>query len=151
MQRAFLCSVLLLRTAGSGTIQGTVVEHLSGRPLARTLVALTAVGPQGAGGGGVATRANSTGQFRFLNLAAGAYLLSAARTGFATLQYGQKNWKSAGTPIFLPEPDSNFTAELRLHHLGAITGMVWDETRLDWPSRMWWCTTIRGRHGCWTA
>jgi hypothetical protein len=134
MERAFLCAVLLLRTAGAGTIQGTVVEHLSGRPLARALVTLTAVGPQGAGGA-VATRANTTGQFRFVNLAAGAYLLSAARTGFATMQYGQKNWKSAGAPIFLPEPESNFTAELRLHHLGAITGAVWDENQVGLPGQ----------------
>jgi len=130
MERAFLCAVLVARTAGAGTIQGTVVEHLSGRPLARALVTLTAVGPQEAGGG-VATRANSTGQFRFLNLAAGAYLLSATRTGFVTLQYGQKNWKSAGTPIFLSEPDTNFTAELRLRRLSAITGMVWDENQVE--------------------
>jgi hypothetical protein len=134
MERAFLCAILLLRTTGAGTIQGTVVEHLSGRPLARALVALTAVGPQGTGGN-LATRANSTGQFRFLNLGAGAYLLSAARNGFATLQYGQKNWKSAGTPIFLPEPESNFIAELRLHHLGAISGAVWDENQVGLPSQ----------------
>src|SRR5579872_546553 len=134
MEKALLCSVLLLRTAGAGTIQGTVVEHLSGRPLARALVALTAVGPQGAGGG-LATRANSTGQFRFLNLVRGAYLLSAARSGFATVQYGQRNWKSTGTPIFLPEQDSNFTAELRLHHLGAITGAVWDENQVGLPGQ----------------
>src|SRR5690348_2842692 len=129
MQRAFLCAALLLRIAVAATIQGNVVEHLSGRPLARALVKLTAVGPRGAGGA-VEARANTTGQFRFLNLSAGAYLLSASRNGFATLQYGQKNWKSAGAPIFLPEPDSNFTAELRLHRLGAITGTVWDENQV---------------------
>jgi hypothetical protein len=87
--------------------------------------------PPGAGAGGAdrgwvaCSRGypNSTGQFRFLNLVAGTYLLSAVRTRFAPQQYGQKNWKSAGTPIFLPEPDEHHR-RLRTKHCGnhLITG-----------------------------
>ena len=129
MRRTVLSALFVLRIAGAATIQGTALENLSGRPLARAVVKLTAVGPQGAGDT-IETGANTTGQFRFSNLNPGAYLLSATRIGFATLQYGQRDWKSAGRPIFIEEQDSVFTAELRLRRLGAITGTVWDENQV---------------------
>jgi hypothetical protein len=129
MRRTVLCALLVLRITGAATIQGTAVENLTGRPLARAVVKLTAVGPQG-GADSIETAANTTGQFRFSNLGSGAYLLSAGRIGFATLRYGQKDWKSAGKPIFIEDQDSVFTAELRLRRLGAITGTVWDENQV---------------------
>ena len=119
MRRTVLCALLVLRIAGAATIQGTAVENLTGRPLARAVVKLTAVGPQG-GANSIETAANTTGLFRFSNLGPGAYLLSAARIGFATLQYGQKDWKSAGKPIFIEGQDSVFTAELRQRRLGPL-------------------------------
>src|SRR5215831_15133799 len=134
MKRAALYTLLLLRAAEAATIQGTVVEHVSGRPLARAQVQLTTVGPQGAGGG-TETHASSTGQFRFSNLSAGVYLVSAARVGFATSQYGQKDWKTAGLPIFLAERESSVMLELRLRRLGVITGMVWDENQVGLPDQ----------------
>src|SRR5262249_16238070 len=134
MKRAALYTVLLLRAAEAATIQGTVVEHVSGRPLARAQVQLTTVGPQGAGGG-IETHASSTGQFRFSNLSAGVYLVSAVRVGFATAQYGQKDWKGTGLPIVLAERESSVVLELRLRRLGAITGMVWDENQVGLPEQ----------------
>jgi len=134
MKRAALYTLLLLRAADAATIQGTVVEHVSGRPLARAQVQLTTVGPQGAGGG-TETHASSTGQFRFSNLSAGVYLVSAVRVGFATAQYGQKDWKGTGLPIVLAERESSVVLELRLRRLGAITGMVWDENQVGLPEQ----------------
>jgi len=72
MRRTVLCALFVLRIAGAATIQGTALENLSGRPLARAVVKLTAVGPKG-GADSIETAANTTGQFRFSNLGPGAY------------------------------------------------------------------------------
>ncbi|HUJ21250.1 MAG TPA: carboxypeptidase-like regulatory domain-containing protein [Bryobacteraceae bacterium] len=120
--------------AHSAVIRGVVLEHSTGRPLARAEVRISSVGARGAGGA-VTTRANSSGLFFVSGLAPGGYLLSAVRKGFAVLRYGQKTWKAAGTPIILPEQDSSFVAELRLRRLGAITGAVLDENQVGLPDQ----------------
>lgn len=130
MRRAVIAVMLLPRLAGAASIQGTVVEHISSRPLAWAEVKLTVIGAQGTAGSEIKTRANSMGQFLFSRLSVGAYILSASRTGFAELHYGQKTWKAAGAPIVLAEPDSHCVADLRLRRLGAISGMVWDENQV---------------------
>jgi hypothetical protein len=130
MRRAVIAAYMLPRLASAASIQGMVVEHFSGRPLARAEVKLTVIGPQGTAGSEIKTRASSAGQFLFSGLGVGAYLLSASRTGFAELRYGQKTWKAAGAPIVLSEADSHFLAELRLRRLGAIAGIVWDENQV---------------------
>lgn len=127
--------VALTRLASAASIQGTVVEHLSGRPLARAEVKLASIGAQGAAGAEIKTRANTVGQFLLSGLGVGAYLLSASRPGFAELRYGQKTWKAAGTPIVLAEPASHYVAELRLRRLGAVAGTVWDENQVGLPEQ----------------
>lgn len=134
MQKTGLLLLLVLQLASGAAIQGTVVENSSGRPLARALVTLVTIGAHGAGGS-FSVRANSSGQFVFSELRAGAYLISASRTGFAPMRYGQKTWKAAGTPIFMPDAESNFVAELRLRRLGAIAGTVWDENQVGVPEQ----------------
>lgn len=125
-----MAAMLLPGLASAASIQGTVVEHLSSRPLARAEVKLAVIGPLGTAGSEITARTNSMGQFLFPRLGVGAYLLSASRTGFAELRYGQKTWKGASAPIVLAEPDSRYVTELRLRRLGAIAGMVWDENQV---------------------
>ncbi len=106
-------------------LQGSVVDNRSGRPLARARV--TIEGP-GSGPAGNSVWSDSGGRFVFTGLPAGAFLVSAQRASYATAKYGQRDWKSPGTPIVL-EAEGSFSAELRLRKLGSVSGEVLDENR----------------------
>jgi Carboxypeptidase regulatory-like domain len=120
----------VLRPADAAIIRGTVVENQTGHPLARTLVVATPVA--GTSGGAKSTRTDLYGGFVFEDLPAGAFLVSAARKGFATVHYGQKQWKSAGLPVILEE-NQRMQLEIRLPRLGAIAGRVVDENDVGMP------------------
>jgi hypothetical protein len=110
-------------------LQGSVVDNRSGRPLARARV--TIEGP-GSGPAGNTVWSDAGGRFVFSGLPAGAFLVSAQRASYATAKYGQRDWKSPGTPIVL-EADGSFSVELRLRKLGVATGEVLDENRAPLP------------------
>ena len=126
---------LLLSTlapaAFAGAIQGIVVEHVSGRPLARARVKLEALfgnKPELVS----ALLSNRSGQFTFHSLPDGYYLLSAARPGFGAAAYGQKRSNAAGSLIAVSR-ESVLFAELRLKRLAAISGRVVDENQVGLP------------------
>ena len=125
---------LLLWLAASAleaaVIRGVVVENQTGRPLARALVTVQPVA--GTPGAAQSARTNLYGAFEFSPVAAGAYLVTASRRGFATLEYGQKRWKAAGVPIVVDE-SGTAALNLRLPRLGAITGWVVDENDVGLP------------------
>jgi hypothetical protein len=116
--------------ASAAVIRGMVVENQTGHPLARTLVVASPVA--GTSGGAKSTRTDLYGGFVFEDLPAGAFLVSAARKGFASVQYGQKQWKSAGLPVILEE-NQRMQLEIRLPRLGAIAGRVVDENDVGMP------------------
>jgi len=111
-------------------IRGVVVENQTGRPLARALVTVQPVA--GTPGAPISVRTNVYGAFEFPPLAPGAYLVTASRRAFATLQYGQKRWKAAGVPVVLDEAASA-TLSLRLPRFGSIAGTVVDENDVGLP------------------
>jgi hypothetical protein len=117
----------LLLIAGApvsaAVIKGVVLEYGSGRALARTKVTLEG---RGATGVSLSGSTDSSGQFVFDALPAGAYVLVAQRRGFAQARYGQHDYNSPATPIVL-EAENSFIAELRMHRLPAITGGITDE------------------------
>lgn len=117
---------------GAGTIQGVVLEHVSSRPLARTVVRLDPVPGAGAAVRPLATRTGRAGQFVFPVIAPGIYLLTAVRQGYFPASYGQRLPIGRGTPIEVTQ-DSTVFAELRLRHKGAITGRVLDENGVGAP------------------
>jgi hypothetical protein len=125
---------LLLLVAGGGLqaaiIKGMVVENQSGKPLARTQVALRPV--PGSPGPTVTARTNTYGAFEFVNLPGGSYLLGAARRGFMPVQYGQKNWRAAGTPIVVDAEQSTFLY-VRMPRYASISGIVVDENDVGLP------------------
>jgi large repetitive protein len=125
--------ILLLACAcalNAAIIQGTVVEAQTGRPLARTLVTANPVA--GTTGSAKSVRTSVYGAFELEGLPAGAYLVTASRRAFATTQYGQKQWKSAGLPVVLEEPQK-IQIQIRLPRLGAITGKIVDENEVGLP------------------
>lgn len=115
---------LLIGVLQAATIRGIVVENQTAHPLARTLVVAAPV--TGTTGAAQSVRTNQYGAFTFENIPAGAYLVSAARKGFAPIQYGQKQFKSAGLPVIL-EDNQRMDIEIRLPRLGAVAGKVLDE------------------------
>jgi hypothetical protein len=111
----------------AGVIQGTVLEHASGRPLARTIVRLQPVpGQTDPGVRGLQTRASTTGHFVFPAVPTGLYLVTTQREGYAPAAYGQRRLTGQGTPVQVT-PDSDLFAEFRMRRMGAISGRVLDE------------------------
>src|ERR1051326_3765413 len=130
-------SLMLLMAAGAlgpvlqgAVIRGNVVEHSSGKPLARTQIVLAPL--PGTPGQTQAIRSNTYGNFEFVGLAGGAYIVSAARRGFPPVQYGQKNWRAAATPVVLAEDQATFL-NIRMPRYGAITGIAVDENDVGLP------------------
>jgi protocatechuate 3,4-dioxygenase beta subunit len=125
--------LLLALTAGmlqAAVIRGTVVEHQSGKVLARALVVVTPV--QGTPGAAISVRTNSYGAFETSALPAGAYLVSVARRGFAPALYGQKRWKAPGIPVVLEEAQST-SLNIRMPRFGSVTGIILDENDVGLP------------------
>jgi protocatechuate 3,4-dioxygenase beta subunit len=117
--------------AVAAVIRGVVLDRSTGRPLARSLVTLRPV--DGVGGKPQSLRADRTGQFTF-SVSAGMYLLRASRDGFAPFQYGQREWKSAGKPMFV-EQDGSLYLDIRLRRYAAISGTVLDENEIGIPDQ----------------
>jgi protocatechuate 3,4-dioxygenase beta subunit len=126
-----LLAALCCCAAHAAVIRGVVLDHATGRPLARSQVTLRPV--EGTGGKPQSQRAGHTGQFTF-TVPAGMYLLRATRDGFAPFQYGQKEWKSAGKPMSV-EQDGSLYLDLRLRRYAAISGTVLDENEVGIPDQ----------------
>ena len=125
-------AILLASAAAQGAvIEGYVVENLTGRPLARSRVALVPLGAGVRSGAPVFT--DSTGHFLFASVGAGAFVLMAEKRGYATASFGQKRWNGPGTPVVV-ERDSRFAAEIRLSRFGAVSGTVVDENGVGIPT-----------------
>ena len=114
----------------AASIRGTVVENQTSRPVARTAVQLLPIA--GTPGQTIAARTNRFGVFEFSGVAAGTYVLKAARRGFLAMEYGQKRWNSAGLP-FPVQADEAVNLTIRLFRYGAITGTVTDENEVGLP------------------
>jgi protocatechuate 3,4-dioxygenase beta subunit len=126
--------LLLVLSAASihaaGVIRGMVVENQSGKPLSRATVVLQPI--DGTPGSPRPVRTSTYGSFEFASLADGAYIVKASRRGFLPTEYGQKQWNSAGVPVFLKDNASTFLT-IRLPRYGAITGTVVDENDVGVP------------------
>src|SRR5271168_2586691 len=121
--------LVLLAAAASlraGTIQGVVLEQMSGRPLARAVVRLDPVPRSGAANQPLTLRSGRSGQFVFPVVPPGFYLLTANHEGYFPAGFGQRIATGHGVAIEVTT-DSTLFAELHIHHKGAITGRVFDE------------------------
>ena len=126
----WLLLALLTGALDAAVIRGVVVEHQTGKPLARAQVVLQPVA--GTTGPTLSARTNPYGAFEFPPVAPGAYLVSTSKRSFAPLQYGQKQWKSAGVPLILDEAATPFLS-LRLQRFGSIAGAIVDENDVGLP------------------
>jgi hypothetical protein len=128
--RTMLLAAVLAVSLRAAAIRGTVVEHATGRPLARTLVVIQPIaGTQAAA---QSVRTDGYGVFEFPPVPGGAYLVLASRRSFAPVQYGQKQWKGSGVPVVVEET-ATAVLSIRLQRFGAIVGTVLDENDVGLP------------------
>ncbi len=130
MRIAFLFALAVALRAA--TVQGNVVEHQTGKPLSRVLLKLLPL--PGVPSAAMTTRSNEYGAFSFSSVPPGAWLLSASRQDYVTVQYGQKQWTSAGQAVVLDEAASVFL-NIRMPRYGAINGRVLDENEVGIPNQ----------------
>ena len=126
MLRSFCLALLAFApgAASAALIRGNVVENQSGKPLARAVVTLTPV--QGTPGGAQSVHTNGYGTFSFESLAGGGYVIRVSKLGFMPMEYGQKQWNSAGRPVFVTS-DASESVTIRLPRYGAVSGTIVDE------------------------
>jgi protocatechuate 3,4-dioxygenase beta subunit len=124
--RSALASLVLCFACHAGVVRGIVYEHVSGLPLARTVIQLQPVPRPGVENKTLSMRASSGGTFAFLDVPDGLYFLIATRDPYFPAYYGQRRPDGYGKPIPVNK-DTDLFAELRMYRKGAITGRVLDE------------------------
>jgi hypothetical protein len=111
-------------TTPAGLIAGRVVAADTGRPVKRARVSVSAA--ELPGGRGVLT--DDDGMFQIVELPAGRYTVSASKSGFVSLTYGQRRPLQAGTPLQLDEGQELRNVQIHLPRGSVIAGHVYDET-----------------------
>jgi hypothetical protein len=107
----------------TGRMTGRVLAADNGRPVKRARVFINAA--ELPGGRGVLT--DDTGTFDFPELPAGRYTLTASKSGFIGLSYGQRRPLQAGTPLQLLEGQQIKGIDFRLPRGGVLAGHIFDE------------------------
>jgi uncharacterized protein (DUF2141 family) len=109
---------------GTGAITGTVVTADSGQPARRVRVNLSGTELRG----GRSATTDDSGTFAFAALPAGRYNLSASKSGYVSVSYGQRRPGAGrpGTPIQLGD-GQKLQVQLQIPRGGVITGTVLDE------------------------
>jgi hypothetical protein len=115
-----------------GRLSGRVLAADNGRPVKRARVFITAA--ELPGGRGVLT--DDSGTFDFAELPAGRYTLTASKSGFIGLSYGQRRPLQAGTPLQLTDGQQLRGIEFRLPRGGVLAGHVFDEDGDAMPGAM---------------
>ena len=107
-----------------GRITGRVLAADNGRPIKRARAYVSAPElPEGRG-----TLTDDSGVFELTELPAGRYTLTASKTGFIALSYGQRRPFQAGTPLQLRDGQQMGGIEFRLPRGSVVAGHVFDET-----------------------
>jgi len=113
----------------AAVIRGSVVEHATGKFLARAVVTVQPVAPTP--GTPVSGKTNVSGLFEFA-VVPGTYVVKVARAGFMPVEYGQRRWNSAGLPFAVDESMPAFL-QIRMPRWGSISGSVVDENDIGLP------------------
>lgn len=109
----------------SGSIAGTLISLDTGRPIRHGDVTISG----GDGGQAKTMTTDDQGAFTFTQLPAGAYFLSAHKSGYLDVTYGQKRPGGGASGTAIPLADSQHVTNLKfaLPRGGVITGLVTDE------------------------
>lgn len=110
---------------GVGRIFGSVVDAVSGKPIARARILLLPASGQGPRLTNW-TRSDDKGRFEYTALSAQRYTLRVTAPRFVSLEYGQKEPGDAGAEILLRDGEP-FRVDIKLSPTNAIEGMLLDE------------------------
>ncbi len=124
---------------GTATIRGRIVGADNGVPLRRARLVLSAAGLERP----FYAATDAQGRYEFTELAAGRYTLMVSKSGYVTLQYGQRRAFEAGKPIDLAAGATLDRIDVTLPRGGVISGTVVDD--LGEPVALTRVTAFRSR------
>jgi hypothetical protein len=136
--RLFAVLFFVITSVQAAVVQGVVLDDETGNPLARTQVTLTPL--PGTQAGTIAIRAGDRGGFTILSVRPGWYVLKTTRRGYAETEAGQLRPGRPGMPFEITEEAVSNFFQIRMRHLGVITGSVLDENNVgipDWPVHLY--------------
>lgn len=110
--------------AGTASISGIVSAADTGRPLKRARVIVAGTGAARQPRSAVS---DERGRFQVSGLPAGAYTISARKTGYVDAMFGQRRAMRTGTPVQIADGQQLSSVNLQLPPGGVITGRVLDE------------------------
>ena len=110
---------------GTAFVEGVVVSADLGRPVRRAIVRLSPVVP----GPSRSTTSDDAGRFRFEGVAAGQFLLTAAKPGYLESTFGQRQPGSGrpGTPLSVSAGQRIERVALPIARGGVLAGTVADD------------------------
>ncbi|HWW86121.1 MAG TPA: carboxypeptidase-like regulatory domain-containing protein [Vicinamibacterales bacterium] len=115
----------------SAVIRGRVLAADSGQPLRRATVRLMPVqtgGTSGPGASGIGSSiTDDDGRYEFKNLAAGSYRLSASKSPYIDLFYGQTRPFEPGAPLEILDHQTLEKVDFVLPRGSVVTGRIFDE------------------------
>jgi len=111
------------RQTGTARIRGRVVAADTGAPLRRAQVQAVAADAQARR----TTTTDADGRYEFTDLPAGRFVVSVSKTGYVTLQYGQRRAFQAGTPITVAEGQQLDRIDVSLPRGAVIAVRVTDD------------------------
>ena len=109
--------------AGTASITGSVVTADTGQPVRHAYLRATS----GTLRGGRATVTDADGRYQLDGLPAGRYTITASKTGFVSVSYGQRRVLESGTPLEIADGETLKKVDLALPRGSVITGQVVDE------------------------
>ena len=110
-------------SVGTAAITGIVVTADTGQPIRHAYVRATS----GVLNGRRAAVTDANGRYQFIELHAGRYTVTASKTGFVSVSYGQRRVLEPGTPLDLGDDETLEEIDLALPRGSVITGQVVDE------------------------
>jgi hypothetical protein len=108
---------------GTGVIRGRVTSAEAGRPLRRVQVRISA--PELSEARTVST--NSQGRYEVRDLPAGRYTIRVTRSGYLSLEFGQRRPLERGRPLQLADGRTIENADFALPRMGVVSGRITDE------------------------
>ena len=129
MRREFLIATFLIATlnaqkpvvpGGTGEIGGTAMDSITRQPVRRATVRVTAPSLRGTH----LTTTDDAGRFRFTELPAGRYTMSAQKAGYVETTYGSTKRRGVGTLIAIAEGERKNELTFALVRGAVISGTV---------------------------
>jgi hypothetical protein len=108
---------------GTGVVRGRVLSADSGSPVRRAQVRLASAELRE----NRMTSTDEDGRYEFRTLSAGRYTLNVSKSGYVTLQYGQRRPLEPGKPLDVAEGQTVDKADFSLPRGSVIVGRVTDE------------------------